>query len=169
LAEGQKLQPPSIAVRRDVYETVGGFDEGIRGAAEDWEMWTRVATHTEVWYDPRILAVYRVRPGSLSDPSHLKRNMRDTRRVLRLNAKTLTPVLGSNEVRIATRAARRSIALSLLRRGERAIGQGKPRSVGASMFEAIRLHASPRVFVGCSLLLARWLRRRVRLRLEGAR
>lgn len=43
IAVGQRLQPPSMVVRRDVYERLGGFDRRIRQYGEDWEMWVRIA------------------------------------------------------------------------------------------------------------------------------
>jgi glycosyltransferase involved in cell wall biosynthesis len=57
LAEGQKLETPSIVVRRSVYEQLGGFFAVHYG--EDWEMWTRIAAHFPIAYSPKPLARYR--------------------------------------------------------------------------------------------------------------
>lgn len=57
LAEGQKLETPSIVVRRSVYEQLGGFFAVHYG--EDWEMWTRIAAHFPIAYSPKDLARYR--------------------------------------------------------------------------------------------------------------
>jgi GT2 family glycosyltransferase len=43
IATGQRLQPPSMVVRREVYEQLGGFDQRITNYGEDWEMWVRIA------------------------------------------------------------------------------------------------------------------------------
>lgn len=57
LAQGQTIQPPSIVVKRTVYEQLGGFFAVHYG--EDWEMWTRIAAHFPIAYSPRCLAHYR--------------------------------------------------------------------------------------------------------------
>ena len=51
-----RVQFSAMAVRRAVYEEVGGFRGGI-GSAFDWEMWQRIASRHPVWFDPRPLAV----------------------------------------------------------------------------------------------------------------
>jgi glycosyltransferase involved in cell wall biosynthesis len=59
LAEEQRIMTPSIVVRREVYEALGGFDERLI-CAEDWEMWVRIAACYPIWYEPEPLAVYRM-------------------------------------------------------------------------------------------------------------
>ncbi len=64
------IQTPSIVVRRDVYERLGGFDSRLI-CGEDWEMWARIAAHYSMWYEVEPLAVYRI-----SSASHTGRNVR---------------------------------------------------------------------------------------------
>jgi hypothetical protein len=59
LAEEQRIMTPSIVVRRDVYEALGGFDSRLV-CAEDWEMWVRIAARYPVWYEVEPLALYRM-------------------------------------------------------------------------------------------------------------
>jgi GT2 family glycosyltransferase len=59
LAVAQRIQTPSMVVRREVYETLGGFDRRL-SAVEDWEMWIRVASQFAVGFVPETLAEYRV-------------------------------------------------------------------------------------------------------------
>lgn len=160
LAERQRLEAPSIVVRRSVYEQVGGFDEGVAGYGEDWEMWLRVAVHAPVWYDPRPMAVYRLRPGSLSDPSRLRQNMRDMRRVIGLNAGSLEAVLPAGRVRRLTRLARKQVGLAQLRRADNARLAGATVLPVAPVREALRMHPSPEVLARCVLLLVRSVRSR---------
>jgi GT2 family glycosyltransferase len=54
-----RIQTPSIVVRREVYEKLGGFDRRFRCAAEDWEMWVRISANYPVWYEVEPLAMYR--------------------------------------------------------------------------------------------------------------
>lgn len=65
IAISQRLQFPSIVVKRSTYERVGGFCAEVHYAA-DWEMWKRIAAHFPVWYDPQILACYRMHSKSES-------------------------------------------------------------------------------------------------------
>lgn len=64
------IQTPSIVVRRDVYESLGGFDSRLT-CGEDWEMWARISAHYPMWYQVEPLAVYR-----MSSASHTGRSVR---------------------------------------------------------------------------------------------
>lgn len=67
IASCQRLTTPSVVVRREVYEQLGGFDRRFICAGEDWEMWVRIATRYPVWFEVEPMAVYRVkRQGSLT-------------------------------------------------------------------------------------------------------
>lgn len=59
----QLAQCASIVVRRSVYQALGGYRTDLCYAV-DWEMWVRIARSYELWYEPQILASYRVHPGS---------------------------------------------------------------------------------------------------------
>jgi glycosyltransferase involved in cell wall biosynthesis/SAM-dependent methyltransferase len=56
----------SVVVRRDLVRSVGGFDPGL-ATCEDWDLWQRLArAGVRMRGVPRILAMYRLRGGSLS-------------------------------------------------------------------------------------------------------
>jgi glycosyltransferase involved in cell wall biosynthesis len=81
----QRIQTPSIVVRRNVYEKLGGYHLELIHAA-DWEMWKRISVHYPVWYEPKPLACYR--QHSTSDSSRLVRsakNLSDTRRAIKIS------------------------------------------------------------------------------------
>ena len=59
IAACHRIQFPSIVVKREVYEKLGGFDTRLKGNCEDWEMWARIAANYPVWYEPTPLAIYR--------------------------------------------------------------------------------------------------------------
>ncbi|HSR19235.1 MAG TPA: glycosyltransferase, partial [Ignavibacteriaceae bacterium] len=63
LAKEQRIMTPSIAVRREVYEKVGSFDDRLI-CSEDWEMWVRIASQYPIWYEPMPLALYRIHNDS---------------------------------------------------------------------------------------------------------
>ena len=61
IAAGQRVCTPSVVVRREVYEELGGFDRRISCAGEDWEMWIRIATRYPFWFEVEPLAAYRMK------------------------------------------------------------------------------------------------------------
>jgi glycosyltransferase involved in cell wall biosynthesis len=72
------IRTPAIVVRRSTYERIGGFDPRVSHTA-DWEMWVRIAAHTDVWYEDRPLALYREHAGS--DTSNLARSGENLRQI----------------------------------------------------------------------------------------
>lgn len=63
ISERQRVQCAAAIVRREAYERLGGFRDDLRYAL-DWEMWVRIASAYEVWYEPRVLASYRRHRGA---------------------------------------------------------------------------------------------------------
>jgi hypothetical protein len=77
----QLIQCPAIVVRRLVYEQVGGFLPQLY-YVPDWEMWQRIASRFSFWFEPSILACYRVHPNSAA--LRLRREAADAREVREL-------------------------------------------------------------------------------------
>ena len=153
IARGQRLQPPSIVVRRDVYERLGGFDDRILSYGEDWEMWTRIAAHYPVWYEPEPLALYRMRAASLSSGAmSTGQNIRDLARAIAINRALLPP----NEADAISSFATVDTALTALRRSHRMLRAGETRGPLVQLREALRLSRSPRVVAASAKLLAHW-------------
>ena len=66
-----ELPCPTITFRRRCIDEVGFFDETMR-ATEDRDLWLRIALRYEVAFVPRVLALYRVSPSSMStDPERM--------------------------------------------------------------------------------------------------
>jgi GT2 family glycosyltransferase len=157
IAIGQRLQAPSMVVRREVYERVGGFDDRIRYYGEDWEMWVRIAAHTAVWYEVEPLAVYRTHPASLSGRSaRTGDNVRDLMTAIRLNE----AVLPRERVVAISRRARLENARGSLRRMGRAIDNGQTGFPFAQLRATLAMDASPEILARSTLLGARWVARR---------
>jgi Tfp pilus assembly protein PilF/glycosyltransferase involved in cell wall biosynthesis len=64
-----RLQTPSMVVRREAYERLGGYCPQAKSAF-DWEMWQRLAVRYPVWFEPAPLAFFR--QSSQSEGSRLK-------------------------------------------------------------------------------------------------
>jgi hypothetical protein len=56
------IPTPSVLVRREVYDTVGGFHEG--DPLEDYDMWLRVCREYEVRHVPEPLVNFRWHGGN---------------------------------------------------------------------------------------------------------
>ena len=141
IARWQRVQTPAMTVRRDVYEELGGFDDRA-GDAEDWEMWTRIAAHTNVFHVVEPLALYRVRAGSLSRGTVLTGlNVENLRRVVELNRDSL-PLDRRDEL---TAEALEVIALTALKRARRLLSAGERHAARAQAREALRTSRSAAV------------------------
>ena len=68
IAVWQLIQPPSIVFKREVYETLGGYDTRLE-YIEDWEFYVRAALNYKFIYSPDSLANYRVFPENSSSKS----------------------------------------------------------------------------------------------------
>jgi len=158
IALGQALQTPSIVVRREVYERLGGFDRRLSWT-EDWEMWVRIAADYPVWYEVEPLALYRVH--SESNTGTLVRRgetIRDARLAIELNAEHLPP-----ERREALgREARAILASTALRRARRLLHHHETRGALAHTVEALRTRPTPRVLLGAGFVASLWVRNAVR-------
>lgn len=91
IAVNQRIQTPSIVVRREVYEQLGLFDARLTWV-EDWEMWVRIAAHYPVWYEVEPLALYRMHASSSTGRQmRTGENLRDIRRAIELMRGYLPP------------------------------------------------------------------------------
>jgi glycosyltransferase involved in cell wall biosynthesis len=99
----------SATVRRSVIEKVGPFDSRLR-AAEDWELWLRIAAHGyRAVRPPGMLAIYRSRPGSLSKDEVLL--LSSVRRVLQFVAEEYEDI--PDDLRAVARAEMLKLDASL--------------------------------------------------------
>ncbi|CAN5248678.1 hypothetical protein BH24GEM2_BH24GEM2_01730 [soil metagenome] len=158
IARGQRLQTPSMVVRRSVYEALGGFDARI-SYVEDWEMWVRIAANYPVWYETEPLAVYRVRASSLSGGLlRTGENIARLRMAIEINRQYLPPALADT---ISTEALE-SCALAALRRANRLHAAGDRRAARAQAMGAWRTSHSAQVIRRSLSFLVRSVARELR-------
>jgi GT2 family glycosyltransferase len=140
IAMWQRLQAVCMVVRKRVYDAVGGFDPRIRSYGEDWEMWTRIAAHYPVWYEPEPLALYRLGNSSLSSSAlRTGDNVRQLLQVIEINRARLPP----DAVARVTARARREVALTAVQRALRFARSRDLRSAAAQLAWAVRADSSP--------------------------
>lgn len=141
LASEQRIVTPSIAVRRSVWECLGGFDSRLR-CAEDWEMWVRIAARFPVWYEPAVLAAYRQHAGSTTARS--SRNA-DELRYSKMAIEMFTPLLPPDRARAIAGHARRAYARAALARFASFSRQREWRAAWANLAMAAKLDPSLRM------------------------
>jgi glycosyltransferase involved in cell wall biosynthesis len=133
------IQTPTMVVRREVYERLGGFDRRVP-YGEDLEMWVRIAGSFPIRYEPAPLALYRGRSGSNSATSmQTGQNLRDALRAIDLALDSLPPERRA-DVRRASRARCAGWALDS---AAMLVEAGNRRGAVAQLREALR--ASPSV------------------------
>lgn len=90
---------PTVMIRRDVFESVGGFDTNLR-ASEDDNLWIRVASTAKVILIDDVLVHVRLRSGSLtSSGSTLYDGIDAHMRLLRAKYPTLAARIGRRAFR----------------------------------------------------------------------
>lgn len=121
IAVTQRIECPSIVVKREVYEKLGGFCQEAHYAA-DWEMWKRIAAYYSVWYEPELLACYR--SHSSSETSRLIKsgaNIADTLKAIEISQSYLPTTIStelSNQARENCAFKALNIARHLLSKGD---------------------------------------------------
>jgi glycosyltransferase involved in cell wall biosynthesis len=143
MASRQIIQTPTIVVKRDVYEKLGGFDRRISCNGEDWEMWVRIAAQYPVWYEVEPLAMYRVHSTSLSGNSmRTGQNIRDLRKVISI----IKQYLPTKQVNYISSKALEFYALEALNYAGKLAMQGDINAAMIQIQEAFRCYFSPKVF-----------------------
>jgi len=151
LAVGQRLQTPCMVVRREVYESLGAFDDRL-GLGEDWEMWVRIAAHYPVWYEVEPLALHRV--GSASITARAMRTGQNVEDIVRA-IDTIPAHLPPQRADALRAEAREIAATTALRRARRAIDSGQGTVARAQVRSALRVSRSPAVLLALGHTLAR--------------
>ena len=141
LASEQRIMTPAIAVRRDVYEALSGFDRRLL-CAEDWEMWVRIAARYPIWYEAEPLAIYRMH-GQSNTGRHVRRaaDVEYNRQAIDIFRSYLPPATAA----AIARHARETYALSALETADAMLTQRDTVAACAQARAALRCRPSWRV------------------------
>ncbi len=135
------LQFPAVVIKREVYETLGGFSSEV-GSAFDWEMWQRAALRYRVWYEPRTLAYFRKHEGAESHRlARSGQQIADARLAIAI-AETYLPRTTTVSL---TDKARENSALWTLQLAKRQLARGENQAAIANVSEALQCSQTPRV------------------------
>jgi glycosyltransferase involved in cell wall biosynthesis len=150
----QRIQCPSIVVRRAVYERLGGFRPDLSYAV-DWEMWTRIAAHYPIWYEPEILAAFRSHSTSWTAACvRSAATIADERRCIAI----IRPFLPPDRAEAISQKARELASLRALEFAYRALGNAEFETAFKQVWEALKCSSSPHVVKALSLLFVRMAR-----------
>jgi len=136
-----RLQTPSIVVRREAYERLGGYCPQARSVF-DWEMWQRIAVHYPVWYEPQPLAFFRRSSGSESARAIASgEQIADTRAAIEI-ARTYLP---RDKADALCRRARENYALKAFELARQQIETGNLGAAMVNLAEGARCSRSEEV------------------------
>jgi glycosyltransferase involved in cell wall biosynthesis len=148
------IQCAAIAVRRSVYEQLGGFLPHLHYVA-DWEMWQRIASQFAFCFEPSILACYRVHSDSAT--SRLRLDAADTREVREMIELTVAYHTAARG-RVLARKARSSWAEVAVFHGRELLVQARFTPAWRQIVEALRLCHNRRIIRKICSFLVLWLR-----------
>lgn len=135
------IQTPAVVVKREVYETIGGYNPDLIFTL-DWEMWTRIAANYQVWYEPQPLACYRIHQSS--ETSRLVKTGADVADLIKCIDISRAYLPDSVADRI-TKTARETYALSAVRKARRMLQHRDLTPAFAQIRGALRCRISWRV------------------------
>src|SRR5438067_1708765 len=150
----QLIQCAAIAVRRRVYEQLGGFLPQLH-YVPDWEMWQRIASQFPVCFEPSILACYRLHSNSAT--SRLRLDAADTREVREMIDLTMTYHTPSRG-RVLAKKARSWWAEAAVFHARELLVKVGFAPAWRQIVEALRLSLNRRVIGKIFSFLVLWLR-----------
>ena len=150
----QLIQCAAIAVRRRVYEQLGGFLPQLHFVA-DWEMWQRIASQFPFCFEPSILACYRLHPNSATSRiRHDATDARDIREMIDLTMSYHTPARG----RMLAKKARLWWAEAAVFHARELLVKVGFAPAWRQIIEALRLSQNRRVIRNVFSVFVLWLR-----------
>lgn len=145
------IQTPSIVVRREVYEELGGFDRRITCSGEDWEMWVRIAARYPFWYETEPLAIYRTHDNSLSGRAvRTGQDIRDLRKAHQM-VETYLPKSMAKQL---SKKSREFWAFCGMHNAVQMLANGDLSGSMAQMKETLKFNHSPKVIIASMFYLA---------------
>jgi hypothetical protein len=146
----QRIVTPTIVVRRNVYEKLGGYLPELQYTS-DWQMWIRIAANYPIWYEPSALAACRLHSGS--ETSNLMKSGRpvaDFRRSIEISEYLLPP----DRADAISRRAREWVSLQAFTFARASLAKANFTAALSQAWEGLRCSSSPRVIKAFVLLLA---------------
>jgi glycosyltransferase involved in cell wall biosynthesis len=152
IVEVCRISVPSLAVvRREVYETLGGWDQRC-GLSGDWEMWVRIFINYPMWYEAEPLAMWR-RHSQSTNVMNAKswQFVQDNFNAVEANLSYLHK-RGFNDK--LAKYVRQNSAFLALESAEALMKQGEPRKALPFLLSGIKFSKSSRVIASVGRIIA---------------
>jgi glycosyltransferase involved in cell wall biosynthesis len=151
LAQRKRIECAGVAVKRKVYEKLGGFC-GVH-YCEDWEMWARIAGEYQFAYTPAVLVSCRRHFDSITGQSVVSgQNLKDIDYIIR----KISTYLPAEQRSVALREARKYHAYEAVRMARRHWTQsGRTTGVFSQIAQAWGMHKNPLLAMEIVKLLAK--------------
>jgi glycosyltransferase involved in cell wall biosynthesis len=147
IAVNSLFDPPAVVVKKEVYDKLGKFNSQM-GASADHEMWLRIAVNYPVWFEPQVLAYYRVHSNTItSNVLSSGYNLVCARRVIQTFDRLLPPSLSRKLARKASEECGKYGTIIAFR----ALSKGNLRTTYNQIKEVLKSTRSPKII--CFLLL----------------
>jgi glycosyltransferase involved in cell wall biosynthesis len=136
-----RIPTPSMVVRREVYEHLGGFDHRLR-TTEDWEMCVRIAANYPITHEVEPLALYRKR-----SVSNMHSNMQNGKHAENMYKaiEIFESYLGDRVPASIYQNAKQNCAFTALDAADACVNQGDCRKSLSQIRAAIKYRASFKV------------------------
>ncbi|WP_293078976.1 methyltransferase domain-containing protein [Okeania sp. SIO3B5] len=137
----QRIQVVGMIVKRKVYENLGGFCSQADSAA-DWEIWKRITAFYPIWFEPEILACFRLH--SSSETSRLMQsggNIENARKAIEIT-QTYLP---KNMAEKLSNQAREHYAIEAIKMAASMLKGGNTNGAIAQIREGLKCSQSPSV------------------------
>lgn len=145
------FDPPAVVVKKEVYEKLGKFNPRMESSA-DHEMWIRIAVNYQVWFEPQILAFYRIHNNTItSTVLSSGYNLVCARRAIQTFDRLLPPDLSWK----LTKQALEECGNYGIRIAFRALSKGDLRTTYNQIREVLKSTHSPKIL--STILLVPWL------------
>ncbi|CAN1209280.1 hypothetical protein TUMEXPCC7403_03590 [Tumidithrix helvetica PCC 7403] len=143
IAVNNPLNPPAVAIKRSVYEHLGGYHCGfMNGNGEDWEIYKRVASFYDWWYETEVLACYRHHDKSITRQTVVTGKRTSD---LRIGIDITNTYLPENVRDELTAQAKRNYALIAFGRAVELLNEGIPEGAIGQIQEGLKLCSEPAV------------------------
>jgi glycosyltransferase involved in cell wall biosynthesis len=129
------LNPPAVVFRREVFEQLGGFFPELTYTA-DWEFYKRAAVQFDWWYEPEILACYRVHSASETAKSEISAKQTEH---FRWAIEISESYLPADIAKKLTDEARRCYSLLALKHAEDFLRMGQSQAALAQIREGLKI------------------------------
>ncbi|RQH49055.1 methyltransferase domain-containing protein [Okeania hirsuta] len=137
----QRIQVVGMVVKRKVYENLGGFCSQADSAA-DWEIWKRITAFYPIWFEPEILACFRLH--SSSETSRLMQsggNIENARKAIEITQTYLPTKMAEN----LSNQAREHYAIEAIKMAASMLKGGNTNGAIAQIREGLKCSQSPSV------------------------